>query len=557
MRTFFVCFVMVALIASCTTIPQQGPVMSSDFSPRVTSDGVDVLPPGPSAGATQDDILAGFMAAGAAAQDNYRVARSYLSAEAQDSWNPNAVAYIRAGEPEVTLGGANIASYVLSVGASVDEFGRYFDSPEAPAQSFEFQFVLEEGEWRISALSDGVVLSQAAFREAFTSYRLYYFSTGYRELVADVRWFASRGEVSTKIVRALLAKPTFWLDQGATISALPEGTGLALTPIPVTEGVATVDLTTQVLGVEDITRYRMLVQLTASLQQVQGISSARISVNQNELVIPAPASDTPTLATGRDSRLVVLANRSFGYLQGGRVEPLDRLSLAVATLIPEEIFYSSLFNQAVATRPDGLWRVGMSGEPTLLDDRVDLLRAVVDSCGFTWSSSANPTEETIRLFTPDGEFTTLGLDLGADSSLVSLELARDDTRLLLLVQTQTGVRALLTAVTRDEDCVPEALSDFIELGPLEGIGVDAAWIDDSAVAVVVEDPLTQQGEVLVFDTGGSSSSLGQPTKPVTLVGGIGGVSGLRLLSEDGIIYQPRGNGWQATTDRADVLATQR
>jgi len=41
------------------------------------------------------------------------------------------------------------------------------------------------------------------------------------------------------------------------------------------------------------------------------------------------------------------------------------------------------------------------------------------------------------------------------------------------------------------------------------------------------------------------------------VGGIGGVSGLRLLSEDGIVYQPRGNGWQATSDRADVLATQR
>ena len=47
MRTLFVCFVMVALLASCTTIPQQGPVMSSDFSPRVTSDGVDVLPRAP------------------------------------------------------------------------------------------------------------------------------------------------------------------------------------------------------------------------------------------------------------------------------------------------------------------------------------------------------------------------------------------------------------------------------------------------------------------------------------------------------------------------------
>ena len=545
------------LVASCTTIPNEGPVVSSDFSPRVSSDGVDVLPPGPSAGATQDEILAGFMAAGAAAQDNYRVARSYLSAAVQGSWNPNAVAYIRSGEPEVTLGGGNGASYVLSVGANVDEFGRYFDSPEATTQSLEFQFVLEEDEWRISALADGVVLSEAAFNEAFTSYRLYFFSTGYRELVADVRWFASRGEVSTKIVRALLAKPTFWLDQGATISALPEGTGLALTPIPVTEGVATVDLTTQVLGVDDITRYRMLVQLTASLQQVQGISSARISVNQNELVIPAAGAEGPTLASGRDSRLIVLANRSFGYLQGGRVEPLERLSLAVATLIPDAIFYSSRFNEALATRSDGLWRVGISGEATLLDDRTGLVRAVLDSCGYTWSATAKPSDDMVRLFSSRGEFTTLGIDLGPDSSLVSFELARDDTRLLLLVQTQTGVRALLAAITRDEDCLPEALSDFVELGPLEGTGVDAAWIDDSAVAVVVEDPLTQQGEVIVFDTGGRSSSLGQPTRPVTLVGGIGGVSGLRLLSEDGIVYQPRGNGWQATSDRADVLATQR
>jgi hypothetical protein len=97
----------------------------------------------------------------------------------------------------------------------------------------------------------------------------------------------------------------------------------------------------------------------------------------------------------------------------------------------------------------------------------------------------------------------------------------------------------------------------VELGPLTGTGIDAAWIDDAAVAVVVQDSLTGQGEVKVFDTGGRSSSLGQPTRPVTLVGGVGGVLGLRLLSEDGIIYQPRGNGWQATNDRAIVLATQR
>jgi hypothetical protein len=87
--------------------------------------------------------------------------------------------------------------------------------------------------------------------------------------------------------------------------------------------------------------------------------------------------------------------------------------------------------------------------------------------------------------------------------------------------------------------------------------VDAAWVDDSSVAVVVEDPQTDAGEVFVFDTNGRSTSLGRPTRPSTLVGTIGGVPGLRLLSEDGLIYQPRGNGWQGTGERASVLATQR
>jgi len=122
------------------------------------------------------------------------------------------------------------------------------------------------------------------------------------------------------------------------VSALPEGTGLALTPIPVVDGVATVDLTTQVLGADAETRSRMLTQLIASLQQVQGISSARISVNQNELGIAALGDAGPTLASGRDPRLVIFANRRFGYLQGGQVESIEGISLGVATLIPEKDF---------------------------------------------------------------------------------------------------------------------------------------------------------------------------------------------------------------------------
>jgi hypothetical protein len=275
------------------------------------------------------------------------------------------------------------------------------------------------------------------------------------------------------------------------------------------------------------------------------------------LVIEPSSEFGPSLSSGRDSRLVVLRDRRFGYLQGGQVQQFDGLSEQVANLLPTNIFYSDAFDLAALTRTDGLWIVDRGQPARIIDERPGLVRPIVDSCGFTWSSTAESTPDMVQIFTRNDQATVLPLDLSQEATLVSFELARDNTRLLLLVQTETGVRILLSAVTRDGDCAPVSLGEFVELGPLAGTAVDAAWIDDQKVAVVVKDSQTGAGEAVVFDTSGRSESLGRPQRPKTLVGGVGGVSGLRLLTEDGSIYQPRGNGWQATGDRAAVLATQR
>ena len=546
-----------AVLVGCTSIPNSGPVISTEIDTGLGEVVFDFLPPGPSAGASPEEILSGFIAAGTAAQDNYRVARSYLATDAAEAWNPNQTVLIRSGEPQVSVVSDEAARYVVPVVASVDDLGRYSESPTPTAQTLEFRFTDESGEWRISSLPDGIVLTEAAFAEAFASYRLYYFSPGYRELVPDIRWFATRGEVPGKIVRALLEPPSFWLDQGATVSAFPQGTQLALSPIQVVDGVARVDLTTSVLTADEVGRQRMLLQLTSSLAQVQGISSATISVNQNELVIAPLGEEGPSLASGRDSRVVVLRDRRFGYLQGGRVETIDGLSATVANLIPQRLFYSAALEQVLATRTDGLWRIREGQDPVLVDDRPGLVRGIVDSCGFTWSSTRESSPEMVLVYAPDGSNQVMPLDLGQDAELISFELARDDTRMLLLVQTETGVRALLTAVTRGNDCQPASFAEFLELGVLTGRGVDAAWIDDSRVAVATVDDASGIGEVVVLDSSGRSLSLGRPMNPQTLVGGVGGIAGLRLLATDGALYQPRGNGWQATGDRATVLATQR
>jgi len=559
MRTLRVGFLAVVTVfmMACTSIPSSGPVNSTARTTGVDTSDVDFLPPGPSTGATPEEIIAGFIAAGTAAQENYRVARSYLADEVREDWNPNASVLIRRGEPLVSVVSNTVARYVVPVIASVDELGRFATSVSVSSQTLDFRLVLEDNEWRISGLADGIVLTEAAFAEAFSSYRLYYFSAGYRELVPDVRWFASRGEVSSKIVRGLLEAPSFWLDQGATVSAFPEGTQLALTPIPVVDGVASVDLTTRVLTADEVTRSRMLAQLTASLAQVQGISSARISVNQNDLVISSLGEEGPSLASGRDPRSVVLRDRRFGYVQGGSVSEIEGLSSAMASLIPQKIFYSAEYDRALATRTDGLWSLEPGSEPIIIDPRAGLVRGIIDNCGFVWSSTRESSPEMAQIITPQGDVVPFPLDIGSSSELVSFELARDDTRLVVLVQTETGVRVLLGAITRDDTCQPVFVGEFVELGPVDGTAVDAAWIDDSRIVVAIKEDTTGQGEVLVFDVSGQSSTLGRPFRPVTLVGGVGGISGLRLLAEDGLIYQPRGNGWQATGERASVLATQR
>jgi hypothetical protein len=60
----------VMLLSSCTSIPGSGGVQSAEIDTGFSNADVDFLPPGPSAGASPEEIVQGFIAAGTAAQEN-------------------------------------------------------------------------------------------------------------------------------------------------------------------------------------------------------------------------------------------------------------------------------------------------------------------------------------------------------------------------------------------------------------------------------------------------------------------------------------------------------
>lgn len=545
------------LLTGCVSVPFSGGVeLGGDLNTGVDVD-VDFLPSGPSEGATQEEILRGFLAATTAAQNNYGIARSYLAVEAADVWNPYESTLVRSRDGVISHLDESTLTYSVPIVASVDAVGRYSVADDAATQTLPaFRFVQEEGEWRIAELGNGILISQQAFPSAFSQHTLYYWDAAFRNLVPDLRWFPSRSEVATRIVRAVLEPPTSWLGQGATVSAIPAGTQLALAPVSVEAGIAQIDLTSEVLSLTDLERQRLRLQLAASLRAVSGVVGVQLTVDQNAVAIPEWTAGAPDVVPQVDPRVLLRTEEGFGFATGADVEPLGTLSPAIIELGATAVTVaSSTRTLAAALTAEGVWAVRAGdAPPVLLDDRPGLVAPSIDGYQFVWSATAASTG-SIRATELDGTVHEVEAALPDDARVVSIAVSRDDARVLLLLDGPGGPRLVYAAVIRDEASgVPVRLGELRDL-PINGdIAVDATWVDEVRVASITRTG--EQSLVELHELGGRSRPLGLPQGGVQIVGGNGGVDGVRVLGVDGVVFEPRGSGWQNTGLRASFLGTQ-
>ena len=544
------------LLSACVSVPFSGGVeLGGNLDAGVVVD-VEQRPSGPSEGATQEEILRGFLAATTAAQNNYGIARSYLADEVADVWNPYASTLVRAREGAIAQVDEATLTYSVPIVASVDAVGRYSVADDSATQTLPaFRFVQEEGEWRIAELGDGILISQQAFPSAFSQHTLYYWDAAFRNLVPDLRWFPSRSEVATRIVRAVLEPPTSWLGQGATVSAIPAGTQLALAPVSVEAGIAQIDLTSEVLSLTDLERQRLRLQLAASLRAVSGAVGVQLTVDQNAVAIPEWTAGAPDVVPQVDPRVLLRTEEGFGFATGADVEPLGTLSPAIIELGATAVALASSRTLATVLTAEGVWAVRAGdAPPVLLDERPGLIAPSIDGYQFVWSATA-ASAGGIRATELDGTVHDVEAALPDDARIVSLSVSRDDARVLLMLDGPGGPRLVHTAIIRDETSgVPVRLGELRDL-PLNGeTAVDATWVDEVRVASITRSG--EQSLVELHELGGRSRPLGLPQGGVQIVGGNGGVDGVRVLGTDGIVFEPRGSGWQNTGLRASFLGTQ-
>lgn len=536
------------LLAGCSGIPTSGPIQQGEQVGVGREDQfIRVIARPPRAGMDRAEVVQGFLEASASFDGDHAVARQYLTTAADATWRPadGVVVYDGTAELAERAGDEVVASAPL-VGSITDD-GRYeVAAPGREARSV-FGLTLVDGEWRIDALPQGLLLSRPDVDRAFRTYDVYYFDPQFEVLVPDPRTVPVIGPaLPTALVAALLAGPTDWLAP-AVRTGFPDGTGLALDSVPIDNGVARVDLTAVARSADDETRKALSAQLVWTLRQIPDVNAVEVTAGGQPLLVPGVSSPQPQDAWPAVDPGGLDASATGYVVQGGQVR----------RLLPDG-------PRAVAGQAG-------TGRPPLGDIAVSydgLLVAGVDPAGTVWSGPMVTGGELEPLaagstpvspqFTRDGALWVTDGDgvvrtvstegvvrrvpvegLPVRTSVVSVAPARDGARAAVVVRARGRTGLLLARVVRRGADVRLTAPVRVESRLTEV--VDVAWAGADGVAVLGSDGAGPLQAFVVDVARGTLRALGAPTDPVS----IAAAPDLPVLiaARDGAVYQVSAGLW--------------
>ncbi|AWE41968.1 hypothetical protein DDD63_03455 [Actinobaculum sp. 313] len=271
---------------------------------------------------------------------------------AASEWNPLAQVRVYSDSQNTQISTIDSGAIRVTVGSlgSLSSSGVYTESANDAVITTDFSLTKNaDGQWRIVSLEDGILFSEHLFDQLYVKSPLYFLSTDSSALVADLRWYP-RKTFATNAVDGLLAGPSQWL-AGGVHTAFPSGTSRAMA-VDVTNGVATVDLSTEVLAASDAEQTLLATQLQRTLTASTDIQSVQITVAGAPLGADANA-DLSAYPFGSFS-LSVLADGLPAQVSGGSAVPMiDNPALPEADLSDLAVGYDADQTQYAALANGG------------------------------------------------------------------------------------------------------------------------------------------------------------------------------------------------------------
>ena len=541
---------LVMSLTGCASLPVAGPVrIGPDLVPTTDGDSFYYSPSSPFDGASQTEILNGFIAAGTGPQNDYAVAREYLSESIRSSWNPNEEVLIQRSSPQVVISDQDTAELVVDVAATVDADGKYQVAPLALGRVLEFSFVLENSQWRLSAAPDATVLIRPVFDVVFSGYSVYFLDRQKRFLVPELRWFPTTPATGTRLANALLGGASSWLKSAVT-SAIPNGTRLSIDAVTVENGVALVDLTARALVASRSDRSLMKSQLEATLSQLSNVSKVAISIERAMQEIADTDSNTVepgvrSLAVVGEEGLEVLSSSQDSVFEAGK-NFFEQSELTEIALSSQSGWVATLTDSGVfRTRGDK-----PGAEVELIDSRSAIADIEFDPQEYLWSVSQLPGSEII-VTSPSLEQSIVLAPWLAGQSIRTFAISPEGSKIALLVQGSSRTRVLVSAVVRDLSGAPIELTEPLEVAGELSNPSSVSWVDQITIATV--NSASASTSALLSTIGGTSRQL--PALPGTRkIVAAGNSNQLYLLTETGELFSYRGSAWTPLRQSIRALA---
>jgi hypothetical protein len=537
-------------LTGCASLPIAGPVrIGPDLVPTTDGDSFYYSPSSPFDGASQTEILNGFIAAGTGPQNDYAVAREYLSESIRSSWNPNQEVLIQRSSPQVVISDQDTAELVVDVAATVDADGKYQVTPLGTGRVLEFSFVQENAEWRLSAVPDATVLIRPVFDVVFSGYSVFFLDRQKRFLVPELRWFPATPATGTRLANALLGGPSSWL-KPAVVSAIPTGTRLSIDAVTVENGVALVDLTARALVASRSDRSLMKSQLEATLSQLTNVSQVAISIERAMQEIVDSDNETGelgvrSLAVVGEEGLELLASSQESAFETGK-NFFEQSEFSEIALSGQSGWIATLTDIGVLrTKGD---RPGADVEQ--IDTRAAIAGIEFDSQEYLWSMSRVIDSEIIAT-APSLEQSIVSATWLNGQSVRAFAIAPGGSKIAMLVQGPSRTRVLVSAVVRNLTGTPIELAEPIEVAAELADPSSISWIDQITVATV--NTASGSTSALLSTIGGTSRQI--PALPGTRkIVAAGTSSQLYLLTETGELFSYRGSAWTPLRQSVRALA---
>ncbi|GAA4370051.1 LpqB family beta-propeller domain-containing protein [Paeniglutamicibacter cryotolerans] len=549
----------VAVLGSCASIPHSGPVGSiapdgqNEESNTYTFDAI-----GPRAGASPQEVIEGFYQAGIAAQDDFKVAREFLTPEAAGTWKGSVSTRVYDAAPSVVTGSkTGDYSIQFEMLSTVDEHGVMTRQPANTSQALPLSLLKVDNEWRISRVPDGTLLEQSNFSVQFSAHSIYFYDPGFHYAVPDIRWFPKRAGLPASMVEAILAGPAPYL-KNAVVSAFSEGSSLVRSSVPVESNKAVVDLTPLSFSdASDTTRHLMQQQLELTLTQVGAVRDVVMTEDQREvkLGVPGagfvPAEINPSVPDTQ----IAISNNMLVYYQGNSVVPVGGVQdiSAYGPIYPAMSPSGNRYAFLNASRSK-LVAVNDKGNAQVVATGTDLVPPSLDASGWTWTVDHGAPTQVLAVpadIAKDGRVRPIAAEWLKDSHVSSLRVSRDGTRAVIVAKHGDTVSVNISGILRDSEGFPRGFAKPMRLYPSVPVS-RAVWDSDSSVIVMQADadaPVTAERITL---SGGSKEFL--PLLGMTgLSAGAGERRWVYAETPDGI-YSRTGNTWHEQDGKARYLS---